>query len=425
MRKYLLQLAAVLMLGLAASCSDSDNGPGDGGNGGDDADYHFDLWVAVDRHGGMARDVQTIVSSVASLKADEPTVTFTGDGTEVNYLMTMESIVKGAYYYQVPVTGDRFAKYAIENNSIQTIRQRPFGENTYSPRKYCFAWTSEHEFIIMAANGAADKIIYTKLDDNLNILSEGTLNIPLPAGAAVFTTSGLVAYRKSDNTLFYFYYGKNSSGVRGKRTSPFYVAAIDATTMQVKSNEVNAAGVDEMTGTAYGELLQHLTMQDNQGNIYLCTSSEVNGTDVSALVRIKPGEYNVDPSYNGFTDENTLLRAVIYVGNGKALAYAANTLAGDENDGVIDRYYNYYAVVDLASSTNTRVACDGQVLPYSGGRFSDRMATVGGKAYFGINPEDSNPCVYIYDSSNNTIKKGREVEEGFYFEQIRVLDNLK
>ncbi|MDE7396113.1 MAG: hypothetical protein K2M98_00130 [Muribaculum sp.] len=421
MKKFLFPFLALILAGFVSSCSSEDNPTPPAPT--PEETHHFDIWVAVDRHGGMARDVQTIVSSVSSLEADQPMVTFTGTGAEVNNVMTMESIVKGAYYYQVPVVGDRFAKYVIENDRPVVVKQRPFAVNTYSPRKYCFAWLSDTQFIIIAANGAADKIIWTKLDTDLNILGEGTLDIPLPQGSANFTTSGQVAYRKADNKLFYFYYGK-TGGSRGKRTSQFYVACIDAATMNVEHNELNASGVDEMTGTAYGELLQHLTMQDEAGNIYLCTSSEINGKDVSALVRIKPGEYNTDPTYNGFPDENTLLRAVIYVGNGKALAYVANTLAGNSSDPVIDRYYNYYAVVDLASSTNTRVAYNGTELPYSGGRFSDRMAALGGKAYFGINPEDAIPCIYIYNSKTNTIEKGREVEEGFYFEQIRILENL-
>ena len=39
-------------------------------------DYHFDLWVALDRHGGMGRDVQTLVRSVNSLEAGQPEITF-------------------------------------------------------------------------------------------------------------------------------------------------------------------------------------------------------------------------------------------------------------------------------------------------------------------------------------------------------------
>ena len=66
-------------------------------------DYHFDLWVALDRHGGMGRDVQTLVRSVNSLEADQPEITFQGQGTEVNSILSLETILKGAYYYQVPV----------------------------------------------------------------------------------------------------------------------------------------------------------------------------------------------------------------------------------------------------------------------------------------------------------------------------------
>ena len=42
----------------------------------------------------------------------------------------------------------------------------------------------------------------------MSIISEGTLTIAVAEGYNVLTTSGALAYRKSDNKLFYFYYNK-------------------------------------------------------------------------------------------------------------------------------------------------------------------------------------------------------------------------
>ena len=414
-RWMLLLLAAMLMP--LVSCSDSNPDP-DPDPDPAEKDYHFDIWVALDRHGGMARDVQTLVRSLSTLEANQPEITFEGQGTEVNSILSLETIYKGAYYYQVPVSSDRFAKYAIENNKVQLIAAHPFQTNTYSARKYTHAWLSDNTLLIMAANGKADKIVWTKLNtDDMSIISEGTLDISLPEGAKAFTTSGIAAYRKSDNRLFYFYYGKSSAS-RGKRVTPFYITVINPDNMQVQSNELNGLS-DEMVGSAYGELLQPSTLIDNQNNLYIACFKTENGEEKSQLLKIPSGQTKFDPNYNGFTNAGKLV-AVIYVGNGKALAYAREDSKGTE----IDSYSHYYAIIDLPTASQTNLSIGGQMLPYSGGRFSCRMAADFGKAYLGVNPENSNPCIYIYDSATGSIIKGVDMKEGYYFEQIRILKNL-
>ena len=125
--KFILTGFAALILALGqASCSSDDPKPADkpqpeqpsNPDTPDNPDepeekpnYHFDLWVALDRHGGMGRDVQTLVKSMESLDADQPTINFEGTGTEVNAVLTLETILKGKYYYQVPVAGTCFGKY--------------------------------------------------------------------------------------------------------------------------------------------------------------------------------------------------------------------------------------------------------------------------------------------------------------------------
>ena len=62
--------------------------------------YHFDIWIALDKHGGMGRDVQTLVKSIDSLTAGSTPIDFKGDGTEVHSVMSLETIVMS---YWVPV----------------------------------------------------------------------------------------------------------------------------------------------------------------------------------------------------------------------------------------------------------------------------------------------------------------------------------
>ena len=72
-----------------------------------DVPHHFDLTVTVGKQGGMGRDLTTIMQSRTSLDGGA-TVDFKNMGAEINADYSMEMILKGKYYYQVPVSADRF-----------------------------------------------------------------------------------------------------------------------------------------------------------------------------------------------------------------------------------------------------------------------------------------------------------------------------
>lgn len=383
-------------------------------------DYHFDLWVALDRHGGMGRDVQTLVRSVNSLEAGQPEITFQGTGTEVNSILSLETILKGAYYYQVPVSGDRFAKYIIKDNKVEVVKERRFQTNTYATRKYTHAWINDNTLVIMAATGDATKIVWTKLNaDDMTIISEGTLDVPMPEGGELFTTSGILNYRASDNKLFYFYFAKQS-GRRGKRVTPMMTAVINPATMAVESN--TPCFLDcEMVGTAYGELLQTTIFIDGNNNLYIaCVTDDADGKEYSHLLKIPANSTSFDQSYDGFTAGGKLI-SVMYVGDNKVVAYARDDAAGTD----IDSFSHYYTVIDVVSKTSTPITYNGQRLAYSSGRFSSRMAYVNHKAYVGVDTEGQKPQIYIYDVEKNQTALGATMASGYYFEQIRVVEDAK
>lgn len=420
--KFLLMAFMALMISMSmTSCSNDD----DDQNGNDDdptlvKDFHFDLWVALDRHGGMGRDVQTLVRSVNSLEADQPQITFEGEGTEVNSILTLETILKGAYYYQVPVSGDRFAKYTIEDNKINVVAERRFQTNTYSARKYTHAWINDNTLVIMASNGDGDKVIWTKLNaDNMTIVSEGTLDVKLAEGAELFTTSGILTYRKSDNKLFYFYYTK-SGGKRGARMTPMMTAVINPETMAVESD--TPCFLDcEMVGTAYGELLQTTTVIDNDNNLYIaCVTDDADGNEHSHLLKIPANSTSFDQSYDGFTAGGKLI-SILYMGGNEIMAYARDDSMGTG----IDDFSHYYTVINLNTKVASPVTYNGERLAFSSGRFSSRMCFVNHKAYVGVDAEGTNPVIYIYDANSKQTSKGAELKAGVYFEQIRVVENEK
>ena len=424
MKKFKFHLLSFVALFIAfgmTSCSDNDEPDPTPDDPTLIQDYHFDLWVALDRHGGMGRDVQTLVRSLNSLEADQPEITFQGQGTEVNSILSLETILKGAYYYQVPVSGDRFAKYTIKDNQIQVVKERRFQTNTYSTRKYTHAWINDNTLVIVAANGDASKIIWTKLNaDDMTIIDEGTLDVKMPEGGELFTTSGILTYRASDNKLFYFYYAKTGKAFGGKRVTPMMTAVINPANMAVESD--TPCFLDcEMVGTAYGELLQTTTFIDGNNNLYIaCVTDDADGNEHSHLLKIPANSTSFDQSYDGFTADGKLI-SIMYVGDNKVVAYAREDKIGTK----IDDFSHYYTVLDVISKTSTPITFNGQRLAYSSGRFSSRMAYVNHKAYIGVDAEGQKPQIYIYDVPTGQTSLGATMASGYYFEQIRVVEDVK
>ena len=420
--KFLLLYFVALFIAFGmTSCSDNDEPDPTPDDPTLIQDYHFDLWVALDRHGGMGRDVQTLVRSVNSLEADQPEITFQGTGTEVNSILSLETILKGAYYYQVPVSGDRFAKYIIKDNKVEVIKERRFQTNTYSTRKYTHAWIDDNTLVIMAANGDASQIIWTKLNaEDMTIVSEGILDVKMPEGGELYTTSGILTYRASDNKLFYFYYAKTGKAFGGNRVTPMMTAVINPATMAVESD--TPCFLDcEMVGTAYGELLQTTTFIDGNNNLYIaCVTDDEDGYEHSHLLKIPANSTSFDNNYDGFTAEGKLI-SVMYVGNNKAVAYAREDKIGTK----IDDFSHYYTVIDVEAKTSTPISYNGQRLAYSSGRFSSRMAYVNHKAYIGVDAEGQKPQIYIYDVTSAQTSLGATMASGYYFEQIRVVEDVK
>ena len=384
---------------------------------------HYDLTVTVDKHGGMGRDVTTIMQSRERLDAGD-VVNFENIGAEINADYTMEAITRGKYYYQVPNSEDRFVKLQFKDNKMHVVQAQPFKENTYNKRQYTHTWLNDNTLIIMAANGNKNAIVWTKLKtDDMTIISEGTLDLALEGDWDSFTTSGILAYRQNDNKLFYFYYMKKGTGRKATKETNFRVAVINAETMAVEQKS-QCPFAAEIAGSAYGELLQQTTFSDEQGNLYLAAFSDTEIGEEGKLLRIKVGEYNIDADYNGFPNSDGKLLTTQYLGNGKVFCYSRHD--DKANLGTdIDSYAHYYSVVDMNANTRTRMSFGGTEIPYSSGRFSQRSAfnSKENKVYFGVNIQTSQPQIYVYDVATGNVTEGVKVAEGYYFEQIRIMED--
>lgn len=399
-------------------------------------DVHYDIWVGLDQS-KMGQFGTLLVQNVNSLEESKE-IDFKNFGCNVTstFGKTDAAIIKGKYYYQVDAVNEsRFVKFQILNNQLTRVCAQPFKKNTYTPGRYTHVWLNDDTFIIFAANGEKDDVIWTKLNaETLEILAEGSLNLKGETDVTKFTTSGLAAYRKSDNKIIYFF--KHNPG-RGKPAEPapkyFYVAFIDATSMNVENIEPEDRA-EEMAGSAYGELRQNKMFFDENENLYLACNTQIPGSKNTTcqfgnLLRINKGESNFDKSYKGFDDKEGKIVTVNYMGNNKVLLYIQDpkhTGVSDDNskeEGWGNAYNCYYAMYDINTNTLTEFKYEGKNLPYNIGTFSQRSFVLDDKAFIGVNPKDSQPTVYIYNSKDGTVSKGISIQEGYEFSRINYIHN--
>ena len=381
---------------------------------------HYDLTVTVGNHGGMNKDKSHITLSLDSLTATPQPINFEGRGAEITDY-SMECIYNGKYMYQVPVSSDRFSKLQFKDNKLQVVQEQKFADNTYKVRNYTHVWMKD-TLLVLSTDGEHKKVIWTKLNaNNMTIISEGELTISVAEGYNVLTTSGVAAYRQSDNKVFYFYYNKQeTSGSKKTTNEPFFrIAVINPATMAVEQEIVNKEAA-QTTGSAYGELLQQTVFFDEDDNLYLSAFSTVSKVNLGQLLRIKKGEFDFEAGYNAFPGAKGKLLTVQYLGGGKALAYAGDASVGTS----INDVAYYYTIIDLNAKTDTRLAYNGEEIGLSSGSFSQRSAINAkeNKAYIGVNTADEQ-AIYIYDIKTGTVTKGATIAPGYYFDQIRIIED--
>lgn len=409
-------ISALCLFG--TSCSDDNNDPTPNPSPNPLETTHFDIWVTV---GGSTNETY-LVKSLNSLerKNDTDSIDYKGSGVDVMAKLYPESIIKGQYYYQIPREKDRFGKYRIGATGIETIKEVAFGTNTYKDRRYTHTWIDNNTLVIMAANGDASKIIWTKIDaENMKILSEGELVFPESATKITqYSTSGIASYRTSDNKILYSY-------LDNKDKKRFYMAFINPVDMSVEKTVVEDRA-EMMAGTAYGELLQSKSFFDTNGNYYLACSTVIPGAtsttqQYSALLRINKDQTEFDKSYIGYQKSSNSKGKILTIQlltTDKALLYIMDPeFTGAPGWGSTGANC-YYAILNL--NTDKIDILD---LPYSKGNFSQRSVVLGDKAYIGVNPEKEAPSIYIYDIPSSKMIKGLPIKSGYSFTRIVTIQN--
>lgn len=419
-------LTILCFVALASSCVED---PHNGDPTEIEEDEVFDLYVCAVKHGGMGQNKNgTFVRQVSDLSSEADMVSFEMKGIDITQSYTMESIIRGKYYYQVPqeATGG-FVKFHIARNTtgeeaIVVDAERPFCNNTFYPRKYTHAWLDNGSTLLILGTDADHKIVYwSKLaESDLAVKAEGTLDIPIPAGYETLSTSGLLTVRPTDGKLFYIYLTKPASDDDKPAT---HVAVINPATMKVTAdNQVPEAVMEETVSAAYGELIQTLITYDENGIMYVAGMVTIDGTKYGVLRRIKAGEETFDPDWNGFPNPEGRLLTVQYLGGGKILAYSRDETLGTK----IDSRSHFYTIIDTEFCSRNRVSYQGVPLRLCSGRYSQRTAVSGRYAYIGVTEgdgADEYPMIYIYDIVSGTVSEGRKLSKGFCFDIIRVMSS--
>ena len=407
-------LMAVMSLSFV-SCEDSD----DNEDPNPLETAHFDIWVSIGGTSGMGKENTQLVQNTKTLDDPATVIDYEGTGVDVTAKLFQESIIKGQFYYQIPQEKDRFGKYRIGTNGIETVAEIAFGTNTYKDRRYAHAWIDDNTFVVLAANGDKDAVIWTKFNaTDMTIIAEGTLE-GLTDQLDAFSTSGIASYRSSDNMILYSYCHSKST-----YRDRVFMAFIDASDMSVVKN-VEDDRASFMAGTAYGQLLQSKAFFDENGDYYLACNTRIEGSEKStmqfgSLLRIKKGETDFDKEYLGYRNASNgkgKLVTVQSLESGKALLYIQDPEYTNA-EGWGSDYNCYYAILDLYADEITVLD-----MPFSEGTFSQRSVVLGNKAYIGVNPKETAPCVYVYDINAESLTKGLTITEGYSFDRIVTLDD--
>lgn len=388
------------------------------------AGMHFDIWTPFGEGSPSMGTQNYIIKRATSLETGE--MDFKGSGVDVSQKLFANLIVKGKYYYQVTKDG-RFGKYQITDNQLVTVKEFPFA--TLKERRYSHAWLDDNTLLLMGANGDSDKILWVKVNtETMTEIANGELNLPAPKAGERINTSGMTAYRKSDNKVLYsFKYnptGKNPAPERKE----FYMAFINPADMSVaKIATENRA--EFMASSAYGELRQQKSFFDENGDYYLACSSVLNPqetdgkgkvTDTAqrgALLRVKNGATDFDKTYNGYTQTRGKIVTLTYLNNGKALLFMQDPMHTTNtqiwNSSTLP-YVFYWIVVDLKTQTITEL----KDIPFSSGNVSQLASVAGKKAYIGSNPKEGKSGFYIYDIPTGKVTKGMTLAEGYTIDRL-------
>lgn len=415
-----LLLSSLLTLGLLSSCGEDTPNPtptpveAEG----------FDLWIPVKGATGKTQKEYDQNIIVRAKDLTKGTISIMGKGADTGgTALTPHIIYRDGYYYGVSREGN-FGKFEV-GPTVLAIKEFPLP--MIKDRQFSHAWLDRKTLVLVGSTGKQKEVSWARIDtQEMKLLDSGTLDLKAPAEDEIFCASGLLGYRRSDNTLIFphIYIAKKRSDRAKMLRGEIYVAFIDAATMQVKSVDTDKRA-DWLGSMSFGDNRTCSTFTDKAGNFYFVAAKILKETtrpsttaQRSLILRVNSGAMETDKSYDAYDQPRGKIIDLTPVSDDEVMLYVQDPKqATPDNpiwDSVRNRYVFFWQIMNLRTHKVRRI----EGVPLSVGNFSHFAAPSGGKVYLGANVASGNSCIYIYDLKSGKVSKGAELEAGFEIERI-------
>lgn len=389
----------------------------------------IDLWIPLnDLNGSMnGKDAYVI------LKADDlskGTLSVEGKGADISGTsLTSNVVYRNGYYYSVSRVGN-FGKFRITGTAAEMIKEIPTPQ--VLDRRFAHAWIDDSHLVLVGAAGEKQAVNWVLINtDEMRVEKDGQLELEAPLENEQFNSSGLLGYRKSDNTLIYVYVyipRSDKSKLLRKRRGEYYVAFIDASTMKVKKVESDSrAGF--IGSSSYGDTQTRHTFTDAEGNFYYIAcnilmegvkpGSSSSTRQASKLFRVKSGETAIDKSYEGYGQERGKIVDMALLNDSELLLYVQDPKQATPDNPTWNSkknpYVFFYQVLNFRTHTVKRLTD----IPLCRGSFAQGADVRGGKAYIGANVNaDPSARFYVYDIKSGKVTKGADLASGYEISRV-------
>ncbi|WP_297720409.1 hypothetical protein [uncultured Porphyromonas sp.] len=451
-RKSIIQLLAIVVIALTTSCGNNDTPKGkdpkkpdipelpelpkDPENPEKPVEYLYDMWLAIGE-GTSSTELQDahVVKKIPTLLEGEYDIRYKGAETLQSGITPFVIYHKG-YYYSIsrPKDGKNFGKYKITDDGVKTIKVFPMPE--LSDRRFAHEWLNDNTLVLIGAPDSKDKktpkkhkMNWLKIDtESMEVIAKGTLDFPELGKIAkdeVFSSCGLLAYRKADNKLlFNFRHEDKKKPKMGlDNHNAFFTATINPDNMTVE-HIYKETRVDRPGSVSFGSLRQQNGFFMPDGDYYmLCNTVRDDATSSTKqhghILRIKAGEFRPDPNYKlDIFDENKII-TIHHMRGTKVLAYLESPEnKADENSWKVPRRF-IWAVIDLTPGGDQHRIKD---IPISqGGTYTELIVVEEDYAILGIT-DNSQTKFYKYEFATEKVTEVAKLKPGFFADRIIKLD---
>ena len=389
----------------------------------------YDLWVPIDGATGQstANTDPHIIARVADLT--KGVFSIKGEGAETSASpLTPYVVYHKGYYYSVSREG-RFGKFRVSNTGIETIKEFPMPQ--ILDRRFSHAWLDDNTLVMVSSVGDKQEMSWVKVDVNkMVITAEGKLGLPKPEEGEIFNSSGLLGYRKADNTLIYPHVymekSKKTSMALPPKRNEIYIAFIDATTMQVKKIDKDTR-CEHLSSTSFGETRCQKTFFDSKGNFYFAAATcnipenakkKSSTKQRSFLFRVNAGSMETDKSFDGYAQPRGKIITVFPLNDDEVLLYMQDPDFKEKGNTEWSSKKNRYIYYWLRCNIKTQQVEHIKDIPFSNGNFGQLVVRNGDLVSIGANVEGAPTAIYQYNINTRKVTKGATLADGFEIDRI-------